>query len=126
MEEPSWNATHRRKAHRFRPLPRQLQQRRHARDIRKVFGFRKFFEMFVGSETCLDLFGLVRPFRMRSDKFGCALKRSEALGRFRNLRKLFALVPNTGEANDEMCAPSVLIISEMCALRLENNNRLRL
>ena len=35
------------------------------------------------------------------------------------------LVPNTGEANDEMCAPLALMISEMCALRLENNNRLR-
>ena len=38
---------------------------------------------------------------------------------------IFALVPNTGGANDEMCAPTALIISEMCALRLENNNRLR-
>ena len=59
---------------------------------------------------------------MRSDTFGCAEERSDVFG---NFRKFFALVPNTGEANDEMCASTALIISEMCAVRLENNNRLR-
>ena len=81
--------------------------------------FRKFFEVFVGSETCLDLF---EPSWMWSDTFGCARKRSHVFG---NFRKHIALVPNAGEANDEKCGPTALIISEMCALRLENNNRLR-
>ena len=89
--------------------------------------FRKFFEVFVGSETCLDLFG---PSRMRWDTFGCARKHLEAFGRFWIFFKIFAifffaLVPNTGEACDEMRAATAPIISEMCALRLENNNRLR-
>ena len=48
--------------------------------------FRKFFEVFVGSETCLDLFG---PSRMRSDTFGCARKHSEAFGRFPIFLKIF-------------------------------------
>ena len=42
-------------------------------------GFRKLFEVFVGSEMCLDLFG---PSRIRLDTFGCARKHLEAFGRF--------------------------------------------
>ena len=42
--------------------------------------FRKFFEVFVASKTCWDLFG---PTRMHSDTFGYGWKRSEAFGRFR-------------------------------------------
>ena len=56
---------------------------------------------------CWDLFG---PTRMHSDTFGYVGKRSEAFGRFRNFSDFFsiffALVPNTGEANDEMCVPT--------------------
>ena len=55
------------------------------------------------------------------------LQKSKFLGLkiFRKIRKIFSLVPNTGEANDEMCDPTALIISEKCTLGLENNNRLR-
>ena len=79
--------------------------------------FCKFFEVFVGSETCLALFG---PSWMRSD----VRMHSEAFGSVRTFSETFALVPNTGEANDEALASMALIISEMCALRLENNYRL--
>ena len=41
--------------------------------------FHKFFGVFVGSETCLDLFG---PSRMRSDTFGYARKHSDVFGKF--------------------------------------------
>ena len=70
--------------------------------------FRKFFEVFVACETCWDLFG---PTRMHSDTFGYVQKRSEACRRFRNFRifpTFFVLVPDTDEANDEMCAPTAL------------------
>ena len=61
-------------------------QRRHERDDREDFAkfsrsfrevsrsFCKFFEVFVASGTCLDLFG---PARMRSDAIGCIRKRSD-------------------------------------------------
>ena len=52
----------------------------HATFAKFLQSFRKFFEVFVGLETCLDLFG---PSRMRSDTFGCARKHLEAFGRFR-------------------------------------------
>ena len=101
-------------------------QRLHEREFREVFAkfsrsFHKFFKVFVGSETCWDLF---RASQMRSDMAGCARERLEAFGCFRKFLKFFALVPNTGEANDEMCARTALIISQMYAFRLENNNRL--
>ena len=41
--------------------------------------FHKFFEVFVCSETRLDLIG---PSGMPSGTFGCAQKRSKAFGRF--------------------------------------------
>ena len=46
---------------------------------------------------------------MHSDTFGYVRKLSEAFGRFRiflDLFNIFALVPNTDEANDEMCGPT--------------------
>ena len=79
----------------------------------------------------LNVFGPVRTF---PDAFGYVQTHSEAFGSVRTFSNLFlfltffeffALVPNTGEACDEMCAVTAPIISEMCALRLENNNRLR-
>ena len=85
-----------------------------SRSFREVFA--SFLEMFVGSQTCLDLF---RPVQTLPDAFG---HDSDAFGRFQNFRKTFALMPNTGEVNDEMCAPRALIISEMSARRFENNN----
>ena len=48
--------------------------------------FRKFFEVIVGSETCLDLLG---PSRMRSDMFGCARKHLEAFEHFWKFLKMF-------------------------------------
>ena len=84
--------------------------------------FREFFEVVVASETCWDLF---EPARMHSDKFGHVQKWSEAFGILWIFSTFVALVPNTGEANDEMCTPTAPKISEMCALKLANNNRLR-
>ena len=66
---------------------------------------------------------------MHSDTFGYIRKCSEAFGHFRNFSEffyIFALVPNTGEANEEICAPMAPKISEMCFLKLENKYRLRL
>ena len=62
----------------------KAKQRRHARDVREVFAkfsqsFRKFFEVFVASGTCLDLFG---PARMHLGPFGCVWMHSEAFGAF--------------------------------------------
>ena len=48
--------------------------------------FSKFFEAFLGSETCLDLF---ERSRMRSDTFGCARKRSGAFEHFLKYSKNF-------------------------------------
>ena len=79
---------------------------------RRSRGFRRFGDVFGPVRTFLDAFGNVRM-------------RSEVIGLFRNFRKKFALVSNTGEANDEMCAPTAPIISEMCALMLKNNHQLR-
>ena len=78
--------------------------------------------MFGPVQTFPDAFGHVR---IRSEAFGSVRTFSEIFVSFRNFLNFFALVPNTGEACDEMCAATALIISEMCALRLENNNRLR-
>ena len=61
----------------------------HATFAKFSWSFRKFFEVFVGSEMCLDLFG---PSRMRSDTFRCARKsrkRSEVFGKFPIFSKLF-------------------------------------
>ena len=79
----------------------------------------------MASETCWDLFG---PAQMHSDTFGYVRKRSEAFRRFGIFcifSTFFALVPNTGEANEEMCARTAPQISEMCSLKLENNNQFR-
>ena len=59
---------------------------------------------------------------MNNDQQSSVRKRLDVVEIF---RKMFAIVPNTGEANDEISVPTAVIISEMCALRLENNNRLR-
>ena len=66
---------------------------------------------------CWDLFG---PARMHSDTFGSVQKRSEAFRLFEILwtfSTFFALVPNTSEANDEMCGPTAPKFSEMCSLK---------
>ena len=68
--------------------------------------------------TCLDAFGHVR---IRLEVFGSVGTFSEFFRFFEHL----SLCPNTGEANDETCAPIASKISEMCSLKLENNNRLR-
>ena len=62
---------------------------------------------------------------MHSDTFGSVPKRSDVFGIFQIFSTFSALVPSTGEANDEMCAPMAPKISEMCAIKLEDNNRLR-
>ena len=102
-----------------------MAQSRFSRGFRKVFGkirkvfasfskFRGFGDVLGPVETCLDLFG---PARMHSDNFGSVRKPSDVFGFFRSFSTFFALVPNTGEADGEMCTPNALEISEMCALK---------
>ena len=76
--------------------------------------FRKLFEVFVGLETCWDPFG---PARMHLDLSGYFRKRSDIFGTFGIFSTFFVLVPNTGEANDEMCGPTAPKIFEICSLK---------
>ena len=92
---------------------------RRSRNVLKVLA--KFSRVFRSFRRFGDVFGPVRTF---PGAFGHVRMRSEAFGSVRTFSEIFVLVPNTGEAN-EVRAPMALIISEMCALRLENNNRLR-
>ena len=70
------------------PVPVHLgKQRRHARDVREVFA--KFSQVF-------------RSFRTFGDVLRHVRKRSDVFGIFRIFSTFFALVPNTGEACDEM------------------------
>ena len=88
--------------------------------------FGKILEVLIASETCWDMFGPLRCIRTRSDTFGSVQKRSNVFGLFFVIfSTYFVLLPNTGKANDEMCAPAPPKISEMYSLKLENDNRLR-
>ena len=103
-----------------------------SRIVRDLFMiFSRFSRVFRGFRACSDLFG---PVRIHSDAFGCIRTRSDTFGSVRKrvdvfgffiISIFFALVSNTGEANDEMCAPTALKISEICSLKLEIDNRLR-
>merc|ERR1712110_1058052 len=72
--------------------------------------FRRFGNVFGPVRTFPDAF---RHVRMRSEAFGSVRTFSEIFENFRHFLIFFALVPNTGEACDEMCAATAPIISEM-------------
>ena len=83
--------------------------------------YRKFFDVFVASETCWDLFG---PTRMHSDTFGYVGKRSEAFGRFRNFSDFFRFFSRLCQIPAKpmtKCVPphvpTAPKISEMCSLK---------
>ena len=100
----------------------QLTSRENQR-LREVFGiFSRFSYLLRHAGTCSDLLGCIR---LRSDTFGSVRKRSDILEFCQIFPTFFALVPNTGEANDEMYAPMSPKICEMWSLKLENNNRFR-
>ena len=83
--------------------------------------FAKFSQVFSSFRRFGDVLGPVWTY---SDALGHVRIRSESLGSVRTFSEFFgffltffALVPNTGEANDEMCAPTAPKISEMCSLK---------
>ena len=92
-------------------------------DVHEVFA--KFLQVFRSLLRFADAFGPVRTFL---DVFGHVQMLWEAFGSVRSVPEfldkiliffefVFALVRNTGEASDEMCAPTTLEISEMCSLK---------
>ena len=92
--------------------------RRHKRDFREIFAtfsrhFAKFSRIFASFRSFRRFGDVLGPVRTYSDAFGHVRIRWEAFGSVRTLSDFFdifsiffALVPNTGEANDEMCVPT--------------------
>ena len=85
------------------------------RTISELFVFLATFSMFSNIFERFRTFSNVfERFRTFSDVFGRVRIHSD---RFRRVGMLVAFVLYTGEANDEMCAPTAPESSEMCALK---------
>ena len=76
--------------------------------------FRVFGDVFDVFEHFRTFWNVFERFRTFSDVFGRVRIHSD---RFRRVGMLVAFVLYTGEANDEMCAPTAPESSEMCALK---------
>ena len=98
----------------------KMEQRRHARGVREVVA--NFSQIFWRFRTFGDVFG---PGRTCPDLPACIQTRSDALGSVRRIGSVptfSEIFEKTAEANDEICDPTALIFSEMCALRLEKQH----
>ena len=82
--------------------------------LARARGFREVLARFSRLSYFWNVLG---PVRTCSDAFGHVQMRSGSFRIFSFCSTLFALVPNTGEANGEMCGPTTPEISEMYSLK---------